>query len=503
MKKLAIRKLLIFLPVSLFLTFLMFACSEDRIDPEITGSIKGVIMDSETQEPVANVGISTNPATEVLLTDDNGEFILSDIETGSYKIIMDKDDYESQMKDVLVKENDTSFISVMLKKKESSQSADPPTFGEDFSPVSGASNLPTTLTLSWQAFGANESDSLYYDIVLYRSNSQSRNIVASNYKDTTIEISQLNYNTVYFWQIIARDQDGDTAQSSVRNFRTQPISDAAFFYAKKIDGNYEIMGYEIESGGSTRLTYNSFRDWAPKLNRTNDKIAFVSDSLVKNHIFIMSKNGQDIQQVTDIPVAGYNNYGNAFCWDERSGDIFFSHYSTLYRVNQDGTGLTEIATAPADRHFREVDVSPQGNKIIALTIGEAPYTNELYLMDIDGSNMTQIFSDLPGTLESPAFSIDGKSILFTHDISENEAIDGRQLNSHIFSYNFNTQDTVDLSQNKELGTNDLYPRYSNTGDKIVFVNVTNDNSTPNEIWMMDVDGTNREKLVSSATLPYW
>jgi TolB protein len=491
--------------ISLFilLSLMQLSCSEDRIDPEITGYIKGFIKDSDTEEPVANVEVSTNPATQVLLTDENGEFVLKDIEIGEYKVLITKDQYENKMLNAKVKEDDTTFVYVMLKKKESAISSNPPKFTDNFYPTSGSVSIPTTINLTWQLKNTAPEDSVKFDILLYRSNSQSHSKIATNVEDTAFQVEGLNYNTVYYWQIIAKNQEGDTTHSEVLNFRTVPIPEAAFFYTQKIDGNYEIMGYNIESGSSARLTYNSFRDWAPKLNRTNDKIAFTSDSLVKNHIYTMSKDGQNIQQVSDIAVAGYNNYGNAFCWDDATGHIFFSHYSYLYRVNQDGTGLTNIATAPADRHFREVDISPNGEEIIAITIGEESYTSEIYIMDIDGTNMTEVIGDMPGTIEAPSFSIDGNSILFTRDISGHEAIDGRQLNSHVFRYDFDTQDTTDLSVNKPLGTNDLYPRFSNTGDRIVFVNVRNDSSNPPEIWTMNIDGTNREELITNATLPYW
>ncbi len=484
-----------------FVLLIILSC-EDKYDPEITGSIKGIVKDAKSLEPVPNAEISTNPATEVFLSDEKGKFLIENIDTGAYKLIINKAQYNSKILNIRVKENDTASANVMLEKKETSTNT-PPEFQNNFSPASGSTNLPTSLDLSWQVKQTELSDSLAFDVLLYISDSQSDKKIVSNYKDNTIHIEELNYNTVYYWQVIAKNEAGDTVHSEIQNFKTQQLPQASFFYSKKINGNYEIMGYNIESGSNTRITYNSLRDWAPKLNHTNAKIAFVSDSLVKNLIFTMSKSGQNIQRVSDIPVAGYNNYGNAFCWNDRTGHIFFSHYSDLYRVNQDGTGLSTIATAPAGRHFRELDVSEKGDKIIALTIGEESYTNEIYIMDIDGTDMTQVIGNMAGTIEAPGFSIDGKSILFTHDISEHEAIDGRQLNSHIFSYSFDTQDTTDLSVNKPLGTNDLYPRYSNTGDRIVFVNVKNDNSNPHEIWMMNVDGTNREKLIADATLPHW
>ena len=486
----------------LLLIYFIQSCSEEKYDPEITGSIKGIVKDSKTQEPISNAEISTNPATAVILSDEKGNFLIKDIEVGEYKIIINKNQYESKMLNIKVKENDTAFIQGIIDKKAGTL-INLPEFADNFTPTNGSTNTPTTLYLSWEVTQTEEQDTVMFDVLLYTSNSQTHNQIATNYKDTTIQIENLNYNTVYYWQVIVKNQDGDTAPSEVKSFKTQNIPETSFFYSKKINGNYEIMGYNIENGSSNRITYNSFRDWAPKLNHTNDKIAFVSDSLVKNHIYTMSKSGQNLQQVSDIPVAGYNNYGNAFCWNDRTGHIFFSHYSDLYRVNQDGTGLSTIATAPAGRHFRELDVSEKGDKIIALTIGEESYTNEIYIIDIDGTDMTKVIGDMAGTIEAPGFSIDGKSILYTRDISGHEAIDGRQLNSHIFSYIFGSQDTTDLSGNKPLGTNDLYPRYSNTGDKIVFVNVKNDNSTPPEIWMMNIDGTNREKIIADATLPHW
>jgi TolB protein len=263
------------------------------------------------------------------------------------------------------------------------------------------------------------------------------------------------------------------------------------------------MAYDPDNNLSNRLTYNGYRDWAPKINRRTDQIAFTSDSLVKTYIYTIDRNGGDIQKITNIEVDGYHNEGNAFAWDEDAGKLIFSHYNELYEINSDGTSLNKLATAPAGRHFREVDLSPDYQKIVALTIGEKVYHSEIYLMERDGSNPQVLIDSLEGIVESPSFSIDGESILFTHDVSGNEALDGRMLNSHIFRLDIATMDTTDLSTNKPLGTNDLQPTYSPTGDKIVFMNVVNDNSKPKEIWMMDVDGTNREKIIDDAEQPHW
>jgi TolB protein len=263
------------------------------------------------------------------------------------------------------------------------------------------------------------------------------------------------------------------------------------------------MAYDYDNSEINRLTFNGYRDWAPKVNVKGNKIAFVSDSLVKSYIYTMNWNGGEMEKVTDIAVDGHHNDGNAFAWDESRGQIIFSHYQYLYEINQDGTSLKQLAVAPAGRNFRECDISPDHSKIVVLAIDEKIYNSEIYLMDRDGSNQEVLIDSLEGITASPTFSIDGKSILYTHDISGNENIYGRMLSSHIFRLDLETNDTTDLSTGKPLGTNDLTPTYSPTGDKILFTNVVNNNSKPKEIWIMDVDGGNREKLIDVGELPNW
>jgi TolB protein len=202
-------------------------------------------------------------------------------------------------------------------------------------------------------------------------------------------------------------------------------------------------------------------------------------------------------------VDGYHNDGNAFAWDEDEGKILFSHYQKLYEIEKDGTSLRLIAEAPEDMHFREVDVSPDNSQIVALAVDDTIYHSQIHLMDRDGSNNQVIVDSLQGIVSAPTFSIDGNSILYTHDISGNQDLDGRMLNSHIFRLNLANNETTDLSEDKPTGTNDLNPTYSPTGHKIVFTNVVNDNSEQKEIWMMNPDGGDREKVLDNGQLPAW
>jgi TolB protein len=124
-------------------------------------------------------------------------------------------------------------------------------------------------------------------------------------------------------------------------------------------------------------------------------------------------------------------------------------------------------------------------------------------MDRNGSNKQVLIDNPAGIVQSPTWSIDGNSILYTHDVSGNESIDGRMLDSRIFRLNLSSMDTTALSQNKPQGTNDMHPRYSPTGAQIVFTNAPNDDSQPPRIMIMGDDGESREELVEEGRLPFW
>ena len=112
-------------------------------------------------------------------------------------------------------------------------------------------------------------------------------------------------------------------------------------------------------------------------------------------------------------------------------------------------------------------------------------------------------TDLDGTIGSPSFSIDGKMILFSYDVSEFQSPDGRQLDARVFLYNLETEVLTDISVEKEEGTNDLEPRFSPTGAHIIFTNTPNDGISRKDIWKMERDGENRVLFVENGEMPDW
>ncbi len=494
-KEFFLKTILLFL-----LPVILYSCKEDTIEPTLYGSISGVVTDAVTGQAISGASISTNPPTDAIATDSNGKYKINDIPIGNYAITIKKSGYVKINLSISVKDNLISSANVQLEKEVLANN--PPLTPFNPYPSINLINQPITLKIAWQALDPDSLDKLFYDVYFYESNSLTQTLIAENYEDTTLTVSDLNYNTVYYWQVVVKDTAKHEIKGDVWNFKTRDFPDNPIVFAAEVDGNYEIFSTDGNDSNTVRLTYNPTREWWPRISPKRDKIAFTSDKNVEPQIFTMNRDGSNITQITQEAITGYNNYGIGFSWSPNGEKIIYAHYNTLYRIDSDGRNLTAIAKSPEGRNFRECDWSPLGDKIVVLTMGENEYDSEIYIMNSDGSNMTKIVDNLPGKIESPAFSLDGKNIIFTHDESGYEA-GGRQLNSHIYSIDLSGNGLTDISLRKLTGTNDCNPRYSRNGAKIIFTNSSNDNSQPKQIWIMDTNGENREQLIPSGDMPEW
>lgn len=496
-----LKKFLLIYSFTLLVFILLSSCKEDTVVPEFFGSIEGIVLDAEDNTPIVSAAVSTAPATTSLITDADGKFSYTNISTGSYTISVTKTGYEKKSVTVSVKEDEATPVTILLEKS-------PPTEGPgkvtDPTPPDEAIDQPIQLDLIWHPDTSDVSSiPVKYDVYLYTPYSPLPDRIASDIEDTTVHVDSLTYNKTYYWQVNAKLQDTLITEGDIWGFSTRELPDYRFFYSSRREGNYDIYNSDSSSSDIIKLTNRPSRDWWPRLSPNRRNIAFVSDGDVSFHIFQMNRDGSDIRRITTIPIAGFNNDGIGFNWSPDGGKFIYGHYNQLYSVDENGSNLTLIATAPAGRHFRECEWSHFGDKIVVLTIGEMPYDSEIYTMDANGSNMTLVVDNLPGTVSAPTWSIDGNSILYTYDVSGFESPDGRQLDSRIFLKSLIDTTLIDLSLNKNGGTNDTYPRFSPDGAWIIFENTTNDGFNPKNIWIMDIDGDNREELFMNAATPEW
>ncbi len=480
---------------------LLFAsCKEDTVQPITLGTIQGKVVDAETGIALSDASVSTNPPTEAIMSDSQGSFILKNVPVGSYSIIAAKNGYDKNTVSITVLENLSAQAVIFLSKKTTTNKA--PTTPSNPSPAIGKTIDSLAVNLAWSSKDP-DADQVLFDVYLYESNSSTQNLIASNYTDTTLRVVGLKYGTTYFWQVIAKDTSSTSTNGNIWSFTTKQFPNNAIVFASNVENNYSIYSTDINGSNIIKLTNDSYKNLWPRLNPRQNKIAYVSDATGDPQIYVMNNDGSNVLKITNISVSGYNNNGYGFSWSPDGGRILYAHYDKLYRVDINGSNLQIIATAPANRNFRECSWSPKGDKIVCSTVGVNPFDNEIMLMNADGSNQSVLINNPAGTVSAPVFSIDGTKILFTQDISGYEDQSGRQLNSHIFSMKITNSDTTDLSKSKIDGTNDLFPRFSPDGSKIIFTNVVNTAGSKPEIWVMDADGSNRKKLVDNGNMADW
>lgn len=279
-----------------------------------------------------------------------------------------------------------------------------------------------------------------------------------------------------------------------------------FFFARNVDGNFQVVS--SDSTGENQFTLTSEgRNWQPRLSPNRQQIAFISDRGVQPQIYLMDKDGSNQRRVTNLPVVGFQNAGQGFSWSPDGGRLLYAHYDKLLSIRIDGSDLIEIATAPESLNFKEVHWSPATGQIVAQTVGTSPQNANLVIMNGNGSNMQDLLSEIRqdslGVISGPHFSVDGRSVVFSHDASKFVSPTGRQLDARIVSYNMESGTLVDLSDNKPEGMNDMAARFSPTGAHVIFSSAPNDGEGPDGIFIMDLEGNGREQLFANGIMPEW
>ncbi len=484
----------------IFGLLLLFVGCEDASDEISFGKLQGWVMDNKTNEPIAQAVISTNPASQSIMTDSEGRFELSGLEAGEYVVTAKRYGYSNGIEKINIRGDKTSQLIIQLVLSESGESS------VDLSsplPAHNNEEVDISSVFRWKS-SAKEGDDVAYQLLVYTANSATPVVDVEQIADTFYTVNNLDYSSAHLWQVVAKKNDRQVGQSPVWSFKTSAMPVYPFLFIK---GGNDKNIYSAKQKGDEhpkQMTASSFQNLFPRRNPVTREILFSAIENGFSYLYLMNKDGSDVKQIPNTKVAGYHNAGTGFCWSPTGEEILFCQYDKLYKINKDGSGQDRISTAPAGRNYVFVDWSNAANKIVAQTRGVNIYDSEIYLMDTNGDNRTMIIANEAGRTEYPNFSIDGKSIVYVQDKSGYNNLNGRMLDASIFVYDITGMTTKDLSiEEKTGGTNDMQPRYSADGSKIMFVNTLNTGVEEKNIWVMDLDGKNRELYFENAEMPEW
>ncbi len=193
------------------------------------------------------------------------------------------------------------------------------------------------------------------------------------------------------------------------------------------------------------------------------------------------------------------DYSKGYVWGVYAGyDIF--------TANPDGSDLKQLTATPG--YDAEATISMDGKKITFTSVRNGDL--DIYIMDADGKNVKQLTHEL-GYDGGPTFSPDGKRIVYRayHPQADKDIVDYKEL----LAQNLIRPTSLEIwimksdgsgkKQITNLGAASFGPAFTADGKKIIFSSnydpVTHAIGGEGnfELWMMNPDGSNLERITYS------
>jgi hypothetical protein len=494
--------------IAILATALFTNCSETTVDYVQYGTLTGRVVKSKSFEPIENAKVTINPTNNAVFTDADGYFTMTDVEAGDYSVGAAKEGYLVNFQPATVSAD--KEVNVIFEMDDDNTLNRPPSTPELITPADESIDQELSVEFIWSSKDPDD-DAIEYRLEL--KNDKDDNVVeVTNLTDTTYVISDLKYGVKYFWQVAATDSINDEVLSTVSTFKTKTDPQNRYFYVRKnTNGNNIIYSATFnETDGlaenEVQLTTQDQNSWRPRKNQAANIIGFLRTFNNETQIFTMNPDGSNIKQVTDaVPVTSNNLNEVDYAWSSNGDRLIYPHYDKLYRINKDGSGLQQIYQTADGSYITECDWSNDGSMIALKTNDITGYNVAIYTIDMNGTVLTNILSGVTGAAGGLNISVDNKLLVYTYDVSGYESADNRQLNTHIFVYDFTTSTANDISSTSIIaGLNDLDPRFSPNESKIIFVSTSNDGISDKTISIIDAsNGNNRNALFNNATMPDW
>ncbi len=478
------------------------SCSEDTIDLEGLGSVRGRAVKVGTNEPLENVKISTNPGTSTVFTNAEGFYLLENVPAGDYSLSGQREGLLAVFEGITVIAD--RELEVVFEMDVETAGNRPPDAATLLTPTDNAVDVPIDLELVWSANDPDVDDTLKFTVTLRNENNDTIEVF-ENITDTTYAITGLSYGTKYFWQVSSNDEINDPVNSTTFAFTTTIPPNNRIVFTRLVDGNSVIYSADESGGTEIALTPTSKNSFRPRRNANTGKIAFLQSVGSQTHLFTMNEDGSDLRQVTSqVGVSGFNLEEVDFSWDANGSKLLFPNQDKLYSINVTGSGLNIVYQTTNGNLITEVDKN-ENTGIIALKTNDLNgYSVEIFTINTAGVVQNTVLTGQNGAAGGINLSIDGSRLLYTRDVSGLENTTYRRLDSHIFVHNFNGNPTIDVSVDKTSGTNDLDPRFSPNEASVIYVNTSNDGISARNIQVVRLsDLGDRTTLLENSSMPDW
>ena len=226
-------------------------------NPVIKGSIKGIVKDRLTEEPIVGAFVTTYPLTSTTKTKEDGTFELPEISPDVYDISITHPDFKAFIEKIKVSDQLTNDIEFTLTSLASLNT--PPDIPELIYPRIGDKIGFKTMNFRWEAADL-DSDTLIFDIYFGVANTE-LSIIAENIKGNSFEFEyNFKEETNYEWYIVAKDRYSQSQSESTEfTFREIVLSNIP-----------DLIGYWKLDGEALDYSPNAY-------NGTIENVIFVDD----------------------------------------------------------------------------------------------------------------------------------------------------------------------------------------------------------------------------------
>lgn len=481
------------------LLFLFSSCSEDLIDYDAHATLKGTTRVKDTNQPLANVKITTTPSTQTVYSDANGNFeIKNSIPYGDFSVKAELDGYITEVEAINIQDMN-QVVSVAFEFVKDDRLNTPPTVPELITPEDLAVDVMNDVELKWSSSDVDKDDTLRYRVLL-KNNTTNAQKEFPKTTDTVLALEDLHFGTTYTWQVIVSDGVNPDVYSKSSQFTIRDNPEYRYHYVQKINGNYAIKATNLEE--TITITDSIYSSWRPHKNNTAQKIAFLRSIGGDPYLMTSDFNGENVQQISQVPVNGFRIDMMDYDWKTDGSQFLFPNFDKLYIVNHDGTGQHQIYQTPDGSFITKCAWNEDSSKIAIVTNNLNGYDAKIIILDGSGSYLQTILQGNPGAVGGLDWNITGDKLMYTYDVSGHEDANYRQLNTHIFIYNFSTSVATDVSDltDKDAGTIDIDPRFSPDNGSIIFTNTSNDMISQRNIYSIDLDDLGSSSGADSRTL---